>query len=151
MPCPVQRVQYKSRRAHTHSQSEWGLRERQLHGTQLQLVTKKSPNQDHNKSIMTPPTRQHISYLPPKAPTAIYSIMPTDFSHSHLFNHGWQIAVASHTAAACRAHNFSSSKPSTSFTTKPPCRPTLRPPLAGRYPTAAFQLHSPARIAAALF
>ena len=32
--------------------------------------------------------------------------------------------------AACRAHNFSSSKLSTSFATKPPCRPTLRPPLA---------------------
>ncbi len=36
--------------------------------------------------------------------------------------------------AACRAHKFSSSIPSTSFASKPPCRPTLRPPLATTKP-----------------
>ncbi len=53
--------------------------------------------------------------------------MPTDgtmrISHSHSFNLGWQIAVRSGTCCCC-AHNFSFSELSTSFNSKPPCRPT---------------------------
>ena len=78
----------------------------------------------------------------------VNSIMPTKSTESHSFNHAdrqhrehlsqpfiqsWMAnCCCKPHAAACCAHNFSSSKLSTSFATKPPCRPILRPPLAGR-------------------
>ena len=125
---------------------------------QLQLqrhsVLEMSTKIAHKKSIM-PTIATLIQSCRPKAPRAIHSIMPTDsivsISHSHSFNHGWQIAVASlmpllavliiFHRANCQHHSLPNHHVGR-FS-------ALRSP-AACYTTAASQQRSPASIAAAL-
>ncbi len=77
--------------------------------------------------------------------TAVHSNMPTD----SIMKSSHSIHCRSGTCCCC-GHNFSFSELSTSFTSKPPCRPTPLCLPAACYTTAAFQQRSPASIAAAL-